>query len=155
MWVYVCACTYTWIMYVCINKCMYRYCGSQNNGGPKMFIPSSPEPVNVILHNKRNFAHVIKDREMRRFSWVIHLDPIQSPEESRWVGQMNVTMRRPWPAVADFHNGRREPLGKYSHGLCKLETASVYRQQENADLSQATQRHWILPANWLRKLNLL
>ena len=43
--------------------------GQLNNGLAKMSTPSSPEPKNVILHDRRDSAEVI--RILRRLSWAV------------------------------------------------------------------------------------
>ena len=45
--------------------------GQLNNGLAKMSTPSSPEPKNVILHDRRDSAEVI--RILRRLSWAVYL----------------------------------------------------------------------------------
>lgn len=80
---------------------MKSLCSKSNIGPPKMstLIPGAYEYV--ILHSKRNFADVIKakDLEIERLSLIIQMGPVESHESLKAEGEG----RR----VADFEDGGR------------------------------------------------
>ena len=59
-----------------LRSIVYRM-HQQSSGPPKdvyMLIPGSSE--HVTIHGKQNFASVIKDLEMGKLFWIIHVTPV-------------------------------------------------------------------------------